>query len=625
VLYLLLVLVLALAGATDEPTSTDEPTIDAPLWEIAPPPIMTSQAVTSLSFTARGELVAAGGGQLNAWSVRTLEPITRTGLGPTYVRALAPVPGSSRVVTGGDDGLVHVLDASTGELVRTLGRVGPGSEPGCGTRLERPSYPRSAPPQSEPCVADPEWILDVAVRPDGGQVVGVGIHGSMASWELPSGEPVTIPTTPDAPPSPTRLEGVDFTPDGHHLVIAGQLGESAVRVIDLRTGARRDLPAPGGTDARYGQDVQVSPDGRTLAIGYWGGRLELRELESGRVRWSHSPEPHNWAGPLAFTPDGAHVLVVTPHALRRVHTATGTLKSVPMRLRGLAVSPDGAMVVTFDNQQARLRRWSLPELQELDPPQARLGRPQHLAFSPDGTQVGVAADSGRVVSFHRSTDGHELARIDWPCASTDGLVFSPDARHVLVHGCGFAPGIALLDTQTWSHHPSSPLPDPNREAWFSPDGSYVIALAPFQWGRAQALPLTRQARRALQADYELPAAWLDPRGTTDRGVALAIWGHRTVLLTHWLHQSVPKAPAATVSLTGSWSGGLTRDGATTARLAGPGVVVLLQGPGKQVARVELGRRDALAVAISPSGDRVLVGFGDGSVRMYGTGLEDAPR
>ena len=147
----------------------------------------------------------------------------------------------------------------------------------------------------------------------------------------------------------------------------------------------------------------------------------------------------------------------------------------------------------------------------------------------------------------------------------------------------------------------------NGEGWFTADGTVVVVQDAFGGSVARAVP----GGRVVPLD-DLPKRWHTPATTSDPDVALAQWGHRSVLPTHWLNQYGPQPPAVLQPAphNGQAYGGYSLDGATTALLSGE----VVRG-GEVVGSVRVEREGPVAVAISPYADAVAIGYADGTVQV----------
>lgn len=328
------------------------------VWEAVPPAITTPNHPMSVVFGQDGHSVVVGSDVVESWDLQTGERRFQVGLGSGIRYAVAVVPGSGAVVAADAKGVVHILDGETGREVQRLGSVVTPV-----TASPAPHRPGSVPRQQDGAAG---WVMGLAVSPDGALVAAAGIRGALGVWRISDGTRLPITTGPET----ARLESVAFTHDGGYLAIAGLLGDGNVRLYDVsgRT-APRTLPGTVGEGFRYGQAIAISPDDRTVAIGHWGGGVEVRRIDDGHVLWSDRASV-NWAGPVRFTRDGGHLVVATPEGLVRYDADEGTGKMVvdDVPATGLAMAPDGRSLVTVHHYHARIRRLRLPDLELLDDP-----------------------------------------------------------------------------------------------------------------------------------------------------------------------------------------------------------------------------------------------------------------
>jgi WD40 repeat protein len=221
-----------------------------------------------------------------------------------------------------------------------------------------------------------------------------------------------------------RVETIVASPDGHTLAVL-DMADTAIALLDRRTGAARRLPDHSGTIS----EVVASPDGRWIASGSSGGTVQLASTGPpggpGDVRTWHGHEGDVYR--MAFSRDGRWLLSLAFERAARLWPVDGgaarTLTG-PRDVVAADVSPDGALVA-FAHQDGAVSLWSASG----EPFRAigrHTGKASAVAFSPDGRWIASAGDDGIVLltsvvtSTQRSLAGH--------AGAVAGLAFSPDGR-----------------------------------------------------------------------------------------------------------------------------------------------------------------------------------------------------
>jgi WD40 repeat protein len=253
---------------------------------------------------------------------------------------------------------------------------------------------------------------------------------------------------PDGEPARTMLLGhtswagpLAYAPDGRSLISAERSGMRLL-VHDLATGAARELPRPGQLHA-----LALSPDGSTLAAGYWGGEVDLLSPADGAVRYCfvrHTFTAGDGADrvlALAFSPDGS-LLAVAPHGEAELWDLTGPAPVrravVAERLTGgrngryLAFSPDGRTLAVGHGARRAVLLWDVESGRGRRLEVEGLEYDNLVAYSPDGRALGVIHSPPGSVHLVEADSGRVLTRPDFDRAND--LAFSPDGRVLAVAG-----------------------------------------------------------------------------------------------------------------------------------------------------------------------------------------------
>jgi WD40 repeat protein len=467
------------------------------------------------SFDARGERVLSWGadGTARLWSSPTERVVFRHGA-PVLTAALSPA--EDRVVTGGEDGTAQVFEASSGAFLELLPH-------------ERP-------------------VTGATFSPDGSLMATtsrdrIARIWSTVSWELVRGLDEHRNTVTSA----------TFTPDGRLLVTTSRDGGS--RVFDIATGLRTVLVV----HANEVWGAALSADGSSTASVSLDGGAVVWETLTGRILAAlvgHSDAVNSAAfgpdastvvtasddgtarvwdasiGPAldpvallgsstraAFSPDGQLILATATKArprLLRLDTGEAVAWFDHDGATSAALSRDGALAATADEDEDEVRVWNLPDARlvtalelpapavavEFDPTSSSLlvaggdGVARILAldtgaellgvedgtgiadatFSPDGSQVATAGEDGTARIWDAST-GQLLHELTGHEDALTSVAFSPDGRTL-------ATASADTDARVWNAETGEELRllrghfGPVFEASFSPDGHWIVTAGP---------------------------------------------------------------------------------------------------------------------------------------------------
>jgi WD40 repeat protein len=295
---------------------------------------------------------------------------------------------------------------------------------------------------------------------DGRQLVASSGAGSVTVWDAQSftrhrtlGLPSRSPTAaaPDAtpgydapPPSGADVFSLDVSPDGRLVAVARFDG--SVRVWDMETGRDAFTVDAGPLVPPFGT-VSWSPDGDLLAIAANDGRTGRATVvdRSGKVVAIRKEEFGVALSGLTFTPDSAG-LVMARVATGPTSPNVGGVVRWDWREGGVAPiidtpasfalpSPKGRLVATVGELRTLLG--SSGPAQIWDPATGRrvatlagnTGVVLDLAFSPDGTRLAVSGQDG-IVGIWDPTSGEQLLALGGHFAGIFSVAFSPDGSRL---------------------------------------------------------------------------------------------------------------------------------------------------------------------------------------------------
>jgi len=369
----------------------------ARIWEL--PPVTPAEA----------EAAAAAGTPPSAKLIVALDGHA----GPILSAQFAP--DQRHIATGAKDGLARVWDAETGELVASFehgetvddlaftasGTLVTGSSDGTARIWQVPERTRHD-------LFSPVHAL--AVASDG--TIAAGTDDSRVRlWRDGSGAPLELDGQLG------RVFALAFTPDGHHLVVAGD--DRRPSVWDVRTHQRLLL----GEHASAVHAVAVAPDASVAATVTDDDHVRLWSLSDGRLVRELSARGVV-VNAIAFSPDGALLVAgLGDGSLARWRTGDGVLLGVQPAISGavtaLAFAPSGGALAVGGHSDARI-------------------------YAVDGSEVGdlpavtVDGPTGEVRAFAFACAGHCVIT-----AGADGLARVWDAEKGKLLGTRGARGAPL--------------------------------------------------------------------------------------------------------------------------------------------------------------------------------------
>ena len=395
----------------------------------------------------------------------------------------------AHLLTGSSDGTLKLWDMATTRLVRTFS----------GHKGE---------------------VTAVALSPDGTRALSGSKDKTIRLWEVASGRLIrTIYAHLDA--TGGEVSAVAFAPDGKRL-LSSSGGEDAAKLWDAETGrlVRMFQHAKGSLNAGVTSAV-FSPDGTRIATGGAGDKIvNLWNAETGQLvqAFADYAPTFIYQVRLAFSPDGARLLVADNTTLKVWEAVTGTLihslraddlGENRRRLGGrgasfVAFSADGTLALASDYENG-LQFWSLATGQLARTFKSKLGK--FVALSADGKRAvsgelyskvkvwDVASEqllhtfeghSNSVGSVATSPDGARLLTVDnklrlWDAASGrlartikdrgQSVAFSPDATRLFAASYN---AVKLWDVGSGQLVLGVKTASPDLVA-FSPDGSKLHA------------------------------------------------------------------------------------------------------------------------------------------------------
>jgi len=244
---------------------------------------------------------------------------------------------------------------------------------------------------------------------------------------------------------------------------------------DLETGG----DAAGFASGKIpGRGMDVSPDGKMLAINFVGRNMQVADTAGGQVKYRLGSG--EW---VRFSPDGKYVLVVAGAREAKERSAlydaaTGKLvrniDTAGLQLHAPCFSPDGARFAACAQACApgQVMVWETATGKLLHKVADIAGDGGNVSFSSDGKRLAVAGGSG-VVTILEPPKEKPVAQIQAYTQYIQRAVFSPDGRYLAAGGDNGQ--IRIWDGQTYKElHAESGNRAEVNDAAVSPCGKFVL-------------------------------------------------------------------------------------------------------------------------------------------------------
>jgi len=369
------------------------------LWDVATGELSATRAVAkrqllAAAFSPDGARIVARGldGEVAILATKNLEPVAATQVAAGYSRSISISPDSRRVALGSGQGIA-VLEMADGSPVFVAKKAGVNPYRG-------------------------------AFSPDGTTIASVGGGSWVHLWDGATGQYLRGFAQADG------VEALAWSRDGTRIITGGD--DPLARVFDVRSGKKILQLGSGAADA----SAELSPDGFRVAM-LGPRRVEVIDLRSARVvghfriRTDHYTTAPTWSpkGTYLVTRNVRGVEVWDAQSFGRVGLVR--MQNPQKHTFDVAFSPDEATLAVGVYQDLKL--WDVATRRVTHgakPPSWIIGG---LAYSPDGTQLGVGTREG--VALHDPQTGQHRALLDVkkgvPWGGLVNWAWSPTGKHLV--------------------------------------------------------------------------------------------------------------------------------------------------------------------------------------------------
>lgn len=231
--------------------------------------------VTAVAVGGGTVASASVDGKILLWTLPS-DKIAHTLKAPSAVRALALTPDGKTLASAGDDAIVQLWDAATGQAKSKL-------------------------------TGATDWLLALAFSPDGKTLAAGGYDGHLRSWNVESGKKLIDvvaqpPVAAKAPTPPVNIvHALAFSPDGKLIGVGGS--DARIDLFQTADGKlARSIPGHTGSIAA----LAFHPSGNYLASGGDDRTIKLWNPANGQML--KSLEGHTaWVRGLTFLDQGTRL------------------------------------------------------------------------------------------------------------------------------------------------------------------------------------------------------------------------------------------------------------------------------------------------------------------------------
>jgi RNA polymerase sigma factor (sigma-70 family) len=341
----------------------------------------------SLAYSRDGKYLAAGGANgdrtIYVWEAETGKEARRLKGHDGNVTGLAFTPDGKHLISSSSDRTLRLWEVATGKKVRQFEGHG-------------------------------AWVRCMALSRDGKTLASGADDKTVRLWDVASGKQKGKSLA-----HPQLLKAVAFTHDGKTL--ATGCWDNVIRLWDVATG-RPGHELKGHLGAPC--SLKFFVDGKRLASGSWDGSVRLWDVAKGKeirqFKGHHRPVPD-----VALSEDEKTIASGAWDGTVRLWDVTSGKELLPTRghrnaVTVVAVSPDGKTLATGSEDNS-IGLWDLATGQEIrrlggqsgPPPLLKrgqpaqslgpLGRPDSLAFSPDGKTLYASCWDHTIYAWETAT------------------------------------------------------------------------------------------------------------------------------------------------------------------------------------------------------------------------------
>lgn len=373
--------------------------------------------VWSLAWSDAGRnlIVSTGDKLIHLWDVGAEKPGASLGGHIDFVSYLARAPKGDRFASAGQDGIARVWKDSAGTTIAFPYRF----------------------------LARMAWAPDsrTLVVPYG-DAFGATEAPGIAIWDISTGRSTELHTEFKYYPQQTEL-----SPDGRFLYVQGvtswpegYVNADPTYIVEVSTG--KTVLELNASDGKWIRNGGWSPDGKRIATGSVGGRIDAWDASTGKILWSAVHGQESFVNYVEWSPDGARILSSGTDSVARIWDAR-TGKEVldlvghepPTEVQSARWSPDGKRILTTAGSADLGAPDNTVRIWDAESGNSDLVIDGHNAavflggWSPDGSRV-VTISIDDTMRIWDAKSGAELLNLPAPIEYYGNVMWSPDGKYV---------------------------------------------------------------------------------------------------------------------------------------------------------------------------------------------------
>lgn len=272
-------------------------------------------------------------------------------------------------------------------------------------------------------------VRAVAFSPDGQKLATAGGDRMVKIWDTSTGREIFTLAQFEH-----YANSVAFTPDGRFLMAGSR--DNTWRVFEVASG-RQLLEVE--SKATWVNTLALSPDGKTLATGNGGvPSIKLWDVATGKEKAAFNEQGAIWS--IAFFPDGKKLVAASKDRTAKIWDlqtgrASVTLSGHTSEIFAIAISPDGRLVATGSADRT-IRFWNAANGLEIAMLKSVDNAIFALAFSPDGSKIAVSGKNAEIWEVTTVSRFLALKPTETPPGGEKfySLAFAPDGSRLMAGG-----------------------------------------------------------------------------------------------------------------------------------------------------------------------------------------------